>query len=76
MDRLLDVGVDHVTVTLNTLEPAVAAQIYAWLWLDGERYTGEEAGRILLARQEEGIRRLTERGILVKINSVLIPEIN
>ncbi len=76
VDRLLDVGVDHVTVTLNTLDPAVAAQVYAWLWLDGERYTGEEAGRILLARQEEGIRRLTERGILVKINSVLIPDIN
>lgn len=76
VDRLIDVGVDHVTVTLNTLDPAVAARIYAWLWLDGERYTGEEAGRILLARQEEGIRRLTEKGVLVKINSVLIPDIN
>ncbi|WJY15558.1 nitrogenase cofactor biosynthesis protein NifB [Pectobacteriaceae bacterium CE90] len=76
VDRLVDVGVDHVTVTVNTLDADIAAQIYAWLWLDGERYNGREAGEILLARQEEGIRRLTEKGVLVKVNSVLIPGIN
>ncbi|KAA8996898.1 nitrogenase cofactor biosynthesis protein NifB [Affinibrenneria salicis] len=76
VDRLIEIGVDHVTVTLNTLDAAIAAQIYAWLWLDGERYTGRAAGEILLARQQEGIRKLTEKGILVKINSVLIPGIN
>jgi nitrogen fixation protein NifB len=51
VDRLLEVGVDHVTVTINTLDPDIAAQIYAWLWLDGERYSGREAGKILVARQ-------------------------
>ncbi|HAU8265078.1 TPA: nitrogenase cofactor biosynthesis protein NifB [Kluyvera intermedia] len=76
VDRLLDVGVDHVTVTINTLDPDIAAKIYAWLWLDGERYSGREAGQILVARQLEGVRRLTEKGVLVKINSVLIPGIN
>ncbi|QOV66649.1 nitrogenase cofactor biosynthesis protein NifB [Citrobacter sp. BDA59-3] len=76
VDRLLEVGVDHVTVTINTLDPDIAAQIYAWLWLDGERYSGREAGKILVARQLEGVRRLTEKGVLVKINSVLIPGIN
>ena len=76
VDRLLEVGVDHVTVTINTLDPDIAAQIYAWLWLDGERYSGREAGQILVTRQLEGVRRLTEKGVLVKINSVLIPGIN
>ena len=76
VDRLLDVGVDHVTVTINTLDAEIAAQIYAWLWLDGERYSGREAGEILIARQLEGVRRLTAQGVLVKINSVLIPGIN
>lgn len=60
--RLLDVGVDHVTVTINTLDAEIAAQIYARLWLDGERYSGREAGEILIARQLEGVRRLTARG--------------
>lgn len=76
VDRLVEVGVDHVTVTINTLDPDVAAKIYAWLWLDGERYSGREAGKILVERQLEGVRRLTEKGVLVKINSVLIPGIN
>lgn len=76
VDRLVDVGVDHVTVTINTLDPEIAAQIYAWLWLDGERYSGREAGELLIARQLAGVRRLTEKGVLVKINSVLIPGIN
>jgi nitrogen fixation protein NifB len=76
VDRLLEVGVDHVTVTINTLDADIAGQIYAWLWLDGERYSGREAGEILIARQLEGVRRLTAAGVLVKINSVLIPGIN
>ena len=76
VDRLLEVGVDHVTVTINTLDADIAGQIYAWLWLDGERYRGREAGEILIARQLEGVRRLTAAGVLVKINSVLIPGIN
>ncbi|STS91889.1 nitrogenase cofactor biosynthesis protein NifB [Klebsiella variicola] len=76
VDRLLEVGVDHVTVTINTLDADIAGQIYAWLWLDGERYCGREAGEILIARQLEGVRRLTAAGVLVKINSVLIPGIN
>lgn len=76
VDRLVDVGVDHVTVTVNTLDAEIAAQIYAWLWLDGERYSGREAGELLIARQLAGIAELTRRGVLVKINSVLIPGIN
>ncbi|TKI03463.1 nitrogenase cofactor biosynthesis protein NifB [Martelella alba] len=75
-DRLIAAGVDHVTVTVNTLDPDVAARIYAWLWLGGERYHGREAGEILVARQLAGVRKLTENGVLVKINSVLIPGIN
>nr|WP_318381762.1 nitrogenase cofactor biosynthesis protein NifB [uncultured Enterobacter sp.] len=74
--RLIDVGVDHVTVTVNTLDADIAAKIYAWIWLDGERYHDRDAGQILIARQLEGIARLTEQGVLVKINSVLIPGIN
>ncbi|WP_413722936.1 nitrogenase cofactor biosynthesis protein NifB [Sodalis sp. RH24] len=76
VDRLVDIGVDHVTVTVNALDADIAARIYPWLWFDGERLEGREAAALLLDRQQEGIRRLTARGVLVKINSVLIPGIN
>lgn len=76
VDRLVDIGVDHVTVTVNALAADVAERIYPWLWFDGERLEGRAAAALLLERQQEGIRRLTARGVLVKINSVLIPGIN
>ena len=60
VERLLEVGVDHVTVTINTLDAQIAAQIYAWLWLDGERYSGPEAGEILIARQLESAHILPD----------------
>ena len=72
--RKLDIS--HVTVTLNAVDPEVAAQIYPWVSFDRKRWTGRAAAEILLARQREGIVALVAAGVLVKINSVLIPGIN
>jgi nitrogen fixation protein NifB len=76
VDELLRLGVDHVTVTINTLDEVIAAQIYKWIYFEGRRYEGVEGGRILIQRQMEGIAALAKAGILTKINSVLIPGIN
>ncbi|MGB5446135.1 MAG: nitrogenase cofactor biosynthesis protein NifB [Psychromonas sp.] len=76
VDKLVSLGVDHVTVTINTLDEVIAAQIYKWIYYQGERYTGVEAGRILIERQLAGIKALSKAGILTKVNSVLIPGIN
>ncbi|WP_354624052.1 nitrogenase cofactor biosynthesis protein NifB [Psychromonas sp. MME2] len=76
VDELLRLGVDHVTVTINALDEVIAAQIYKWIYLDGKRYEGVEAGRMLIQRQMEGLQALSKAGILTKVNSVLIPGIN
>lgn len=76
VDQIHDAGVGHVTVTLNTVNTSVAADIYSWVQHEGVTYYGEEGAAILLERQLEGIRMLVERGILVKVNSVLIPGFN
>ncbi|GLS92538.1 FeMo cofactor biosynthesis protein NifB [Psychromonas marina] len=76
VDELLKLGVDHVTVTINTLDEVIAAQIYKWIYFEGRRYEGVEAGRILIQRQMEGIAALAKEGILTKVNSVMIPGIN
>lgn len=73
---LLDVGVDHVTVTINTLDAYLAADIYEWVIFEGKKYRGIEAGQLLIDRQLEGVRKLVEHHVLVKVNSVLIPRIN
>ncbi|WP_372882458.1 nitrogenase cofactor biosynthesis protein NifB [Psychromonas sp.] len=76
IDELVRLGVDHVTVTFNALDEKIAAQIYKWIYYQGKRYEGVEAGRLLIERQIAGIEALSKAGILTKVNSVLIPGIN
>ena len=76
VERIKALKVDHVTITINMVDPAVGEDIYAWVFYDHKRHTGREAARILHERQIEGLRLLVEAGILVKVNSVMIPGIN
>jgi nitrogen fixation protein NifB len=76
VDAIRSRTISHVTVTLNAIDPAIAARIYEWIGLEGRRRTGVEAARLLIERQLRGIDLLVAAGVLVKINSVLIPGIN
>ncbi|MGE5413878.1 MAG: nitrogenase cofactor biosynthesis protein NifB, partial [Syntrophomonadaceae bacterium] len=76
VDRLVSVGVRHVTVTVNMTDPEVGARIYPWILQGGRKVRGRDASRILSERQLEGIARLAARGVLVKVNSVVIPGVN
>ena len=76
VDRLSQYNIDHVTITINMIDPEVGAKIYPWIYYNKKRYTGVEAAKILTDRQLQGLEMLTERGILSKINSVMIPGIN
>lgn len=76
IETIRRLNIDHVTVTVNAVDPDVAAQIYPWIAYGGRRLTGRAAAETLLARQREGIEALVAAGILVKVNSVMIPGIN
>ncbi|KWV58158.1 nitrogen fixation protein NifB [Bradyrhizobium macuxiense] len=76
VDSIARAKIDHVTITINTVDPEIGAKIYPWIFFNHKRYTGIEAARILIDRQLQGLQMLTERGILCKVNSVMIPEIN
>jgi len=76
VDRLAALGVRHVTVTVNMIDPEVGERIYPWILREGRKVHGKEASRILSARQLEGIAALRARGVLVKVNSVVIPGVN
>jgi nitrogen fixation protein NifB len=76
VDTIAKYNVDHVTITVNMVDPEVGAQIYPWIFWKNKRVTGIEAARILTERQMQGLEMLTERGILCKVNSVMIPGIN
>ncbi|MCD4822046.1 MAG: nitrogenase cofactor biosynthesis protein NifB [Methanococcoides sp.] len=76
MDELLRVGVSTLTVTLNAIDPKIQAQIVDHISYKGKSYTGVEAAEILIANQLEGIEKAVEAGMVIKVNTVLIPEIN
>ncbi|MDR9829626.1 nitrogenase cofactor biosynthesis protein NifB [Vibrio sp. FNV 38] len=76
IDALQAFGVDHLTITINTVRPEIAAQIYPWIYWNHQRYTGIEAGKILIEQQLKGLKLASEAGMLVKVNTVLIPNVN
>ncbi|WP_373498791.1 radical SAM protein [Desulfococcus sp.] len=76
VDALAALRVSHVTVTVNAVDPAVGARIYAWVRHDRRVMRAEAGAGILLANQTAAIQKLKERGITVKINSIIIPGIN
>lgn len=76
VDRIKELNVDHVTITINMVDPEIGAKIYPWVHYRRKRYRGIDGVRILHERQMEGLQALKEADILCKVNSVLIPGIN
>ncbi|QDR79861.1 nitrogenase cofactor biosynthesis protein NifB [Sporomusa termitida] len=73
---IIDLGINHVTVTVNCLEPAIGAGIYRHIHYQGKYYVGENAAELLIGNQLTGIKLLADHGILVKVNIVMIKGIN
>ena len=76
VDELAKHNIDHVTITINCVDPEIGAQIYPWIFWNNRRIRGVEGARILIEQQQKGLEMLTARGILVKVNSVMIPGVN
>ncbi len=76
VDAIARLEVEHVTVTINTLDPDIGAEIYPWVFWNHRRVRGKAAARILIEQQQKGLEMLVDRGVLVKVNSVMIPGVN
>ncbi|NCC26309.1 MAG: radical SAM protein [Deltaproteobacteria bacterium] len=76
LDRLKELGLTHATVTMNAVDPEIGARIYAWA-RDGKIiYRKRAAADVLLGRQLQAIGGLVQRGIAVKVNTIVIPGVN
>ena len=76
LDDLAEIGVSHVTITVNAVDPEIGQEIFAWV-RDGKIiYRGLKGAELLLQRQLESIRGLKARGIVVKVNFIVIPGVN
>ncbi len=76
VEELVKYRIGHVTITINCVDPDIGARIYPWIFWNHRRVRGRQAAEILIAQQQKGLEMLVTRGVLVKVNSVLIPGIN
>jgi nitrogen fixation protein NifB len=76
VNKLVEMGVESLSVSMSTSSPPTAAAIYEWADIHGTRHTGADMGRRIVELQLNGIRQAAAAGIHVKINSVLIPRVN
>lgn len=76
VEDLIQLGVSHVTVTVNAVDPKIGAQIYKYVDYMGVKYINEAAAAILLSNQLAGIKMLTAKGIMCKVNIVMLKGIN
>ena len=74
--HLISLGVNYVTVTVNTVYPETGARIYEHITYLGRRYSGVEGANILIQNQISGISYLAAMGISVRMNIIVRKGIN
>ncbi|MHA2396913.1 MAG: radical SAM protein, partial [Candidatus Thorarchaeota archaeon] len=73
---LRELNVETVTVSMSTSSVSSASRIYEWGRFQGKTLQGEEMASRIVESQLKGITIASNAGIQVKVNSILIPEIN
>jgi nitrogen fixation protein NifB len=68
--------VETITVSMSTASSATASTIYEWAKFGDDILQNEEMGSRIVDSQLRGISKASNAGIHVKVNSILIPEIN
>ena len=76
VDEIVEVGVKTVTITVNAVDPKIGVKIYDNINYDNKVYHGKDGFNLLLEKQLKGIDMLSKRGVIIKVNSVLIPGVN
>ena len=76
IDRIKELGVTHVTLTINAIDPEIGAEVYSWVRYKKRNLRGVSAAETLLKEQLRCVEKLKEVDLTVKINSIIIPGIN
>lgn len=76
LEDILRVGVSTLTVTINAIDPEIQAKIIDHIIYHGKVYRGVEGAEIQIKNQLEGVEAAIKAGLVVKVNTVLIPGIN
>ena len=69
-------GVNHLTITINCIDADIGEKIYPWIFYNRKRLKGRIAAQTLIERQLLGLQLAAKAGMLVKVNTVMIPGVN
>ncbi len=75
-EEIIEVGIDSLTVTVNAVDPEIEAKLNKYIIWHGKRYDGVEGAKILIENQLKGIKKAADAGMTVKVNTVLVSDIN
>ncbi|MBA4357057.1 MAG: dinitrogenase iron-molybdenum cofactor biosynthesis protein [Desulfovibrio sp.] len=73
---LAELGLSHVTVLVDAVDPLLVEQLYAWIRPGTRTVALPEAARLLVDEQARAIRAFREAGLFVKVNMTVIAGIN
>ncbi len=76
VDTLRNLGLTHATITMNAVDPMVVAEVYAWARIGPKTYRGMTMGLHIVEEQTLAIKALKNAGVIVKVNTILMPGIN
>jgi len=89
LETINKLKIKYLTVTINGVQPEVVAKIQPWIkkddkiiigkeWIkkDDKIIIGKEGAKLLIENQLAGIKAAVKSGIFVKVNTVVIPDIN
>ncbi|MGK7396580.1 MAG: radical SAM protein [Candidatus Cyclobacteriaceae bacterium M3_2C_046] len=76
VQELYEIGVSHLTITVNSTDPEILTKIYPWVRFKKKIYRGTKAAQVLLENQIKAIKLIKSKGITLKINTVVLPGIN
>jgi len=65
-----------VTLTINAIDPAIGAEIYAWVRYQKRMYRDLQGAQLLLENQLAALQKLKRLGVTAKVNSIIIPGVN
>jgi len=74
--ELKELGVTHLTVTINAVDHSIGEKVYDHIDYNDKRIVGREASEILLHNQLEGLELLKNLDVMCKVNIVAIKGVN
>ncbi len=75
-EALAELGLSHVTILMDTVDPKEAEALYAWIRPGVKTLPLAEAAPLLIREQAEAITAFKAAGLAAKVNAVVYPGLN